>query len=832
MVLSSAMKQPPLCRQEDTRPDVVKRLLGRWERSFKPLLHEMDALHPVERHRRPPFNQCRSSPAGTAFIADRKPSRRVVPALALHLTRQRSISNRRSQRSAYFTLTTCTDMHAHLKPLQEVNVKSPLHKLFHPAAIAVVGASQNVSSISGQPLKNLKTTGYRGRLYPVNPKYREVLGERCYRDVADLPETPHLAIIVVAAPNVPDALAACGRKGIPFALVVSSGFAETGVEGTIAQRQIVEIAHRHNLRVVGPNCQGLMNVTDDLGAGFGAPFAMSFRKGPISLVSQSGAFGCAILMMAEDEGLGFRHFVSSGNEADITALELIDHFCDDEETRIIGAYVEGFKDASRLEEVSRKALTYRKPLLVWKVGNTAAGATAVASHTANLAGSYALYQAVFRKNGVIEVSDVADLVDCASAFIPGRLPRGNRIALVTMSGGAGIAMADYCVEAGMQLPLPSDESLALIRATVPFFAALGNPLDITAGIIDNPRMLERALTTIVSDPNFDSIAVACAGLSGEVALGLAEAVVATYQRTDKPILLAWNARADAAREAYALVDRYGVPRFRTPVRCARAAKAITEYANAVRRFESSRTESVVTIHRPDVRTALHGRRTWLTECEGKHVLRQYGISITRERLANSRAEAVRIADELGYPVVMKVQSVDIPHKTECGGVRLAIREGQAVVEAWDEMMSRLKETAPDARIDGVLVQEHIEGATEVIVGVKNDPAFGPAVMFGLGGIFVEVLRDVAFRLAPVTFSEALQMIGEIDGFPILDGARGRPKADLEALADTLVRLSALTVDLRTEIREVEINPLFVLPAGQGVKAGDALIGLVDQRVAQ
>jgi len=700
-----------------------------------------------------------------------------------------------------------------------------LERLFQPGAIAVIGASQKAGSISGQPLRHLKAGGYAGRLYAVNPNHGEILGERSYASVRDLPETPDLALILVAAHRVPTALEDCGAKGIPFALIVSSGFAEAGPAGARMQQDVVAIARRHGIGVIGPNCQGLMDVAGRVSAGFGAPFTLRYREGPVSVISQSGGFGGAIMMMADAEGVGFRRFVTTGNECGIGTLDLIESFCDDPGTGVIATYIEGLGDARRLLDVGRKAMKARKPLLVWKAGNSDVGARAVASHTANLAGSATLYRAAFRQVGAIEVTDVAELADCAKAFAPGRLPRGNRVAVVTTSGGAGIVMADRFSEAGMQMPSLTPANLARLRRLLPEFAATENPIDTTARIIDEPEALREVLTVIAEDPNIDCVTLACAALTGDLARRIARAVVAVQSDTDKPLLLAWNAPEDTTRDAYEIVDAAGVPRFRTPVRCARAMCALSEYAGALALEAQREAQPPLPIERPAVRAALRSRHGVLAEHEAKRVLAEYGIPVTREELVDRPEDAARAAAAVGYPLAMKVQSAQIPHKTEAGGVSLALQDAAAVTLAWGQIMDNVRRYAPDARIDGILLQEQVAGATEVIVGATNDPLFGPSVMVGLGGIFAEVLKDVSIRLAPVTRAEALAMIRGLRAFPVLDGARGRPKADIDALADAITRVAALAVDLRDEIAELDINPLFVFAAGGGVKAGDALIGI-------
>lgn len=698
-----------------------------------------------------------------------------------------------------------------------------LRRLFSPKAIAIVGASSDETSISGQPLKFLREHGYRGAIYPINPKYAEIGGLQCYPDMASLPAVPEVALIAVAAKRVPSVLGQCGEKGVPFAIVLTSGFAEIGAEGARAQAEIAVLAERYGLGVIGPNCQGMMNIAEDIYLGFGAPFSLSYRKGKVSLTSQSGAFGNAVLMGAVEEGLGFRHYLSTGNESCTTTLDLIDYFIDDAGTEIISAYVEGFKDAHRVVALGRKALKANKPLLLWKVGNSEAGARAAASHTANLGGAPALYRAAFRQAGIIEVSDVTDLADCAHALLTRRLPRGNRIAVITLSGGAGILMADRCADAGLVLPALAPDTLEALRAFVPAFAALNNPIDLTAGIFDDATLFRRALRLIAADPSVDMIGLPLAAISGQLATTLAQEIAALSRDTDVPILVAWNAPEASTLEAYDILAEAGIPRYRTPVRCARGFGALWQYAEARRRLREIEREQPLVIERPEARAAVSDRKKDLAEFEAKHVLAAYGIPITREALATRRDEAMSLAADIGFPVALKVQSAGIPHKTEAGGVCIGLDNVEAVGTAYDEIIANAQRHAPDAHIDGVLVQEMVAGGTEVILGMNNDPLFGPAIMFGLGGIFAEVLKDVTFRLVPLTPSEAFEMIREIRAFKVLDGARGRPKADVAALAEAILRLSALAIDLKSEVAELDINPLFVLPEGQGVKAADALI---------
>ena len=703
-------------------------------------------------------------------------------------------------------------------------VRTDLERFFNPRAVAIIGASQDLNTISGQPLKFLKSHGYPGALYPVNPRYQEVADVRCYATLAEVPETPDLALILVNASRVAEMLRQCGMKGVPYVIIFSSGFSEIGGGGIDLQRELIAIAREFDIGVIGPNCQGMINVADNVFAGFGSVFNAEYEPGVVSMVSQSGGFGFSVMnLSSKDGGLAFRQMVTTGNEIGVSTLDFIEYFIRDPRTEIVAAYIEGLKDARRLVEVGNKALAAGKPVLIWKVGNTEQGQRAAASHTANLGGAMALYKAAFRQAGIIQVEDVQDVIDYGRAFRCGRLPRGNRLAIITISGGAGILMTDECIGRGMQLAQLAPGTLARLREFVPSFGSLLNPVDVTAAIFNDLSLINRTLQTIVDDPNVDCVAMINASLQGEIAVRIAGEIVAVAKRTDKPLLLAWSARDVVAPEAYALLDEARIPHYKSPVRCGRALATLSGYAEAKRRLAARRGEAPLALHSLPARAALAGRTSDVTEHDAKRVLAEYGIRVTREALAATKHEAVTAAKRIGYPVAVKVQSPDIAHKTEAKVVRLGVASERELAAAYDEVLRNAMSYKPDAKIDGVLVQEMVTGGIEAIVGVVNDPLFGPAVMFGLGGIFAEVLKDVVFRLAPVTLSAAREMIAEIKGRAVLTGARGKPAADVDALVDAIARISALAVDLEGELAELDVNPLFVLEKGRGVVAADALI---------
>jgi acyl-CoA synthetase (NDP forming) len=703
-------------------------------------------------------------------------------------------------------------------------MRKDLERFFGPRSIAIVGASQDLVTISGQPLKHLQSHHYRGKLYPVNPKYQEILGVKCYASLDALPETPDLVLVLINAARVADTLRQCGKKAVPYVIIYSSGYSEVGGAGVNMQQELAAIADEYNIGVIGPNCQGMINVADSVFAGFGSVFGFDYDPGGVSMVSQSGGFGFSVMnLAAKDGGLNFRQMVTTGNEIGVSSLDFMDYFIDDPQTSIIVGYIEGLKDAYRLVDVGNRALQKKKPILAWKVGNTEQGQKAAASHTANLGGAMALYQAAFRQSGIIQVDDIQDVIDYGRAFQCGKLPAGNRVAIITISGGAGILMTDECVARGMQLPQLAPATIEKLRQIVPAFGSLLNPVDVTAAIFSDMSMIGRTLNAILDDPHVDSIAMINASLPGETAARIAAEIAAVAKQTDKPIFLAWSARDEVAREAYATLDALNIPHYKSPVRCGRALAVLSSYAQALRRHAAQRSEQALAIASADARRMLAGKKDDVSEYAAKQVLAHYGIGITREELATGRGQAVSIAKRIGYPVALKVQSPDISHKTEAGAVRLGLTSDAEVGAAYDEILRNAKAYKAAARVEGVLVQEMVAGGIEAILGVTNDKLFGPAVMFGLGGIFAEVLKDVAFRIAPVTKSVALEMIAEIKGYAVLTGARGAAHADIDALADAIVRLSALALDLKDHVAELDINPLFVFARGKGVKAGDALI---------
>ena len=697
-------------------------------------------------------------------------------------------------------------------------------RLLSPRGIAIVGASDDPQRIGGQAVRILQETGYRGGVYPVNPKYSRAHDLTCYPDLAAVPQPCDVAIIVVNAAAVAQSIRDCGAAGIPFAVIFSAGFREAGPEGAAREAELKRVAAEAGVRCVGPNCIGMMNLNDRVFCGFGpAFFNPQLRAGPVAFVSQSGGFAFSVVALADYEGVGFNYVVSAGNEADIGTLDMIEHFLERDDTEVVVSYMEGVADGQRLRAIGRRALEVGKPILVWKVGNSAIGRAAAESHTASMTAGYALYRAAFEEGGFIEIADVHDLVDAARAFRSRRLPRSNRIAIITTSGGSGVLAADACDQQGLALPRLAPETVSAIEALAPKYATLNNPVDLTAQVTGDYERVNRICGHLVADPNIDQLIVRYGGVQGPRGEAWAKGLAEVAATNDKPVLVAWSRVPDRSEASMRILDEQRIPWLLTPTRAAGAAGALNRFARRRDRLLAKRGAPRARSPKPRTLALPAGAQT-LSEHASKQVLATYGIPVTRERLLDPGAAAALKRAPLRYPLAVKVDSPDIPHKTEAGAVRLDVSGLRALKRAMQEAVEAALAHRPDARIDGVLLSEMAQGV-EVIAGAVNDPYFGPVVMFGLGGVATELLADVTYRFAPFGPDDARDMILETKSHPLLTGFRGRPALAVDALADVLVRLSRLAADHAARIREIDVNPIMVGAAG--VVAADALIVLRD-----
>jgi acyl-CoA synthetase (NDP forming) len=692
-----------------------------------------------------------------------------------------------------------------------------LERLLDPRSIAIIGASHEERRAGGQPLHALTRYGYSGKVYAVNPRYTDIKGVACYPNITGVPEAVDLAIIALPASEVPRVLEECGAAGIRNALVLSAGFREIGAAGEALQEELDAALRRSRVRVVGPNCIGMLNLGRRVFAGFGAGFRQpDWKRGPIALVSQSGGFAYSIMAFCQEAGVGMDYMVSTGNEADLGVLDFIEHFLGQQDVRMIAVYVEGVKDGRRLRALGKRALEIGKPIAVWKVGNTAVGQRAAVSHTANLTEEYDFYRDAFREGGFIEIREVYDLIDAAKVFRSDKLPRGRRTAIVTTSGGAGVLLADRCEEMKLELPVLTEKTRCALKELLPSFASIGNPIDFTAALAQKEPEFTKATELIVGDDVVDLAIVR--SFPGRDVGPWGDHLAAYIQSCAKPILVSLSTTpAQAAAWAPKLEDA-GVPCFEVPSRAAAAAAMLCDFAQRARRFSAATPARMV----PAQPLRFADARVGLDENEAKESLEAYGIPTPRRLFISADAAYPDIID-LKFPVAVKIVSPDIVHKTEAGGVRLRVTAAH-LRETLDEIRASACSYAPGARIRGFLLEEMAEG-TEMIIGALNNPSFGPIIVVGMGGVHAEVLRDVARHYAPLTIEQAREMILGLKGARLLQGYRGPQGRDIDALAEAVARLSWMAVDHEKTIAEIEVNPVMVGVQGRGVTAVDAVIRL-------
>lgn len=688
-----------------------------------------------------------------------------------------------------------------------------LDSLFKPQSIAVVGATETPGAVGCEVIEILQHHKYEGEIYPINPKYDELHGLACFPSIQSLPQTPDLVVIAVPAKGVVAVVQSAGNFGIPYAIVFASGFAESSTNGADLQEQLLSCARETGIQIIGPNCQGIMNIADQIHIGFGPPYRLNYRKGTVSIVSQSGAFGNSLLMGLDAEGLGLRHYASTGNEVNTGVLDLIDGLLDDDQTSVIAGYIEGLSRSQAFRRIAVKALERECPLVLWKVGNSRVGMAAAASHTAKLAGNPACYHAVFDQLGIIRANDVGDMADLIHGLKSKRWGYGSRVGVVTISGGAGIVMADRAEELGLSIEAFEESTIAELRNTLPVFASFANPLDVTAGALSSPEVIEVAIKAVVGDANVDMLAVGLAAASGTAALLAARVLAKIANEYALPIAISWNGPRHLNVEAYDILEFAGLSVFATPSRAIRALSAAYSFGNALQnKAELTRLCQIDVVDTTE-KTEL------LNEAEAKVFLDGTGIEAPPEEIAKTAKAARSIAAKLGTPVVIKLLSSEVAHKSDIGGVKLNLNSDKDIDDAFNQISGLAAELDP---LGQVLVQKQVFGGIEVIVGARIDDVFGPMVMFGAGGIFAELFSDVSFLLAPFGDDQALKMINKTRFSKMLKGPRGGKRADISALCKALSVLSTIITKKGSKCSELEINPLFVLEEGQGVIAGDCL----------
>ncbi len=692
-----------------------------------------------------------------------------------------------------------------------------LQHFFAPESVAIVGASTKPGKVGHDILRNVIEAGFKGAIYPINPTAKEVLGLRSYASVREVEGPIDLAVVVVPAQVVLEVMDDLGAKGVDSAIVVSAGFKEAGPEGVVRERQLKALADHHRIRVVGPNCLGIIST----GVGLDASFAPVFpNRGSIALMSQSGALATAIIDWSVKQNIGFSKFVSFGNAVDVGVIDLLRAWEDDPETKVIVGYVEGLPNGPEFIRVARE-VSAKKPIIIVKSGSTQAGARAVSSHTGSLAGSERAYDAAFLQSGVIRAHSVEELFDYAVAFAYQTVPRSRHVAIVTNAGGPGIMATDAIERAGLELATIDPGTVEKLRTKLPEASNFYNPVD-CLGDADAARYKFSA-EAVLADPHVDAVLTVLTPQAMTQPLETAQAVVEATAGVGKTVLSCFMG-GSAMECAASYLTEQRIPNYAYPERAVNSLAAMVRY----REWREEPPDQVVRFQVDEERVrALFEKiraegRLSLGEMEAREVLMAYGIAVPDSRVATSAEQAAEFAEEIGFPVVMKIVSPDILHKSDIGGVKVGIADRQQAMDTYELMMLRAKRFMPSADLRGVSVQQLVRGGREVLVGATRDPQFGPLVAFGLGGIYVEVLKDVAFRVAPFGEKHARRMIDEIRSTALLHGARGERPADIDAIVEVLLTVSQLVTDF-PEIVEMDVNPLKVGEPGTGAVAVDARI---------
>lgn len=685
-----------------------------------------------------------------------------------------------------------------------------VQRLLAPRSIAILGASADFNKINGRTLKALLDKRYAGAIYPVNPKYHEIAGVKCYPDVASIPGPVDLAVVAVPAKLVASSLRELGRKQVPAAVVFSSGFAEVGGDGDARERDLREAIRESGVRVLGPNCLGLINGHENVMATFSQFSLGATEPGPAAFVTQSGALGTATAGMARRRGLNFGYFVNTGNETDLDFVDVMREVIADPRVKVGAGYIEGLKDGPGLTALAEFALEAGKPLVVTKVGRTQAGARAIASHTGSLAGADAVFDAVVRQHGIVRARSDEQLLDFVEVFTKSALPQGRGIGIMTRSGGAGALMADRVEELGLDVAVLGADTMAALKQVVPVFGSTRNPVDITAQGLVDPGIMRESLKIMLADPAVHAGIVWFAFTEKEADATVRTLVEAKAQ-SSKPFVVSW---VGVPEHALKKLQESGIPCLRGAEPAVDAVAALVRYAEARRAWQADRAARAALPRRAVELPAGSGT---MATMDAAGVLRGCGVAVAAAELARSADEAVAAARRCGYPVALKIESRDIPHKTEAGGVKLGLASDGEVRSAYAEIMDNARRHEAGAKLDGVIVQPIARGDVELVVGLQNDAVFGPVVMVGLGGIYVEVLKDVSFRKAPVTPETAGRMLDELKAAAVLKGVRGKPPVDRAALTRLVSAVSVLGAAAGDRLAGLDLNPVLAGPdAAQAV----------------
>lgn len=696
-----------------------------------------------------------------------------------------------------------------------IDTKS-LRTLFDPKSVAIIGASSDPFKIGGRPINNMKIAGYKGRIIPVNARSAEIQGIPAVPSMHEVDEPVDMAIVVVPQPAVRDAIAACIEKKVKSAIILSSGFAEISEDGAREQERIAAMAAEAGLRILGPNCMGTMNANTGMIATFTSGLIDSGpQTGGISIASQSGAFGAHCFMVMRERGYGLNLWATMGNQCDVEFSDCLAFMAEDPNTDVVMGYMEGIHSAEHLIEALEIARARQKPVVLMKVGTSEIGSAAAASHTASLTGSDAVFDAVLRDYDVHRAKTIDEMFDVAYACTAKKFPTSQDLGIITVSGGVGVIMADAASEKGFGLPPLPDATQMRLKEMVPF-AGTRNPLDVTAQLVNDTTVMQPMFEALLGDGGYQN------AICFMAAVGLNPMMMGRLQPAFENIAKAYPDRLIAISaltrtETRKPLEDLGYLVYEDPARAINAMAALVRFGQAYARGERAAPPPL-----PQPDPALKPGAE-INEFDAKKMLAAAGVPVVDERIVQSADAAATAAKAIGFPVVMKIVSPDIQHKSEIGGVLLNIADEAAAASGFDTLMDRARAAAPRARLEGVLLAPMVKGGVETIIGVQRDPVFGPVVMFGLGGIFVEVLKDVTFRTAPFGLDVAHEMIRSVRGYPMLEGVRGAPPADVDALAEALVAVSVYAAANADTLESIDLNPVLVKAKGEGCVAVDALI---------
>ena len=689
-----------------------------------------------------------------------------------------------------------------------------LDTLLNPKSIAVIGASTTPGKVGYEILNNLVVGGFEGTIIPVNPKADEILCLKCLHDIREFDGKIDLSVIAVPTQSVRDAVAASIEKGVKSIIVITAGFKETGAEGAKHEKEIASMCKHAGVRLMGPNVLGLINTHNKMNASFATRMPAT---GGISIISQSGALITSILDWAAGRHHGLGKLISMGNKADLNEVDFLKALGNDEQTKVIVGYLESIESGENFIRCA-EAVAQKKPIVILKVGTTDAGGRAASSHTGSLAGADIAYGAAFKRAGVIRADTFEELLDAATAFSMQPLPKGDRVAIITNAGGPGIMAADAVENSGMVVAKLGKSTAETLKSQLPAAASVGNPIDVLGDA--DPERYAKAVIAAQDDASVDAIIVLLTPQAMTYPLETARAIIKSC-RGEKPVLVSFLGAKDVVPAREELVE-HSIPDYFSPERAVSALKAMVEYSRWLTRPPRVVTRFPVNRRRVERILNRHLKTGYpeIGEVDAKEILKAYDFTVPEGHVATTSAEAVEVAERLGYPVAMKISSPDIIHKSDIGGVKINVGSPEAVRDAFDLMMLRIGRQAPEADLQGVLVEKMAEKGLEVILGMSRDPQFGPMLMFGLGGIFVEVMKDVTFHLAPITSEEAMQMLVGTRSYALLKGARGQAAVDMQAIASGLQRISQLVTDF-PEIIELDINPFIVGKVGRDAAVADA-----------